>query len=196
MDAPPRQPVRQLARADLGPPTSSADGLLDSILPYMVSSLNLTTTPALTPSHPTPPAITRSRTPTPTPGSKAGGKSHRSPSRDFAKEAARRSPTPTLASAPPSSSSTILAAPSASSASTLASPSPSPSMLAAKEEHRPPTAPPSFRGLPDRRTQDRSVHLISADFLKMAPLVEEVLQYVHDNINLILEAQSQPQLPL
>lgn len=31
--------------------------------------------------------------------------------------------------------------------------------------------------------------LISADFLKMAPLVEEVLQYVHDNINLILEAQ-------
>ncbi|KAK3865043.1 hypothetical protein Pcinc_029301, partial [Petrolisthes cinctipes] len=31
--------------------------------------------------------------------------------------------------------------------------------------------------------------LISADFLKMSPLVEEVLQYVHDNINLILEAQ-------
>ncbi|KAK7066584.1 hypothetical protein SK128_015801 [Halocaridina rubra] len=31
--------------------------------------------------------------------------------------------------------------------------------------------------------------LISADFLKMTPLVEEVLQYVHDNINLILEAQ-------
>ncbi|CAL4126786.1 unnamed protein product, partial [Meganyctiphanes norvegica] len=31
--------------------------------------------------------------------------------------------------------------------------------------------------------------LISADFLKMGPLVEEVLTYVHDNINLILEAQ-------
>ncbi|XP_063878108.1 SANT and BTB domain regulator of class switch recombination-like [Scylla paramamosain] len=31
--------------------------------------------------------------------------------------------------------------------------------------------------------------LISAEFLKMTPLVEEVLQYVHDNINLILEAQ-------
>lgn len=31
--------------------------------------------------------------------------------------------------------------------------------------------------------------LISADFLKMAPLVEEVVKYVHDNINLILEAQ-------
>ncbi|XP_069984138.1 SANT and BTB domain regulator of class switch recombination isoform X1 [Penaeus vannamei] len=246
------------------------DGLLDSILPYMVSSLNLTTTPALTPSHPAPPAITRSRTPTPTPSSKAGGKSHRSPTRDFAKDAARRSPTPTLASAPPSSPA-ALAAPSASaSASSLASPSAatslaSPSTLAAKEEHRPPTAPPSFRGLPDRspgivihvcdearglrqdftcprdllihhigyfadvtagqrlEDVDISVHcdvsifewllrwvkrgqtedhvpptlepktavsiLISADFLKMAPLVEEVLQYVHDNINLILEAQ-------
>ncbi|XP_076056153.1 SANT and BTB domain regulator of class switch recombination [Oratosquilla oratoria] len=31
--------------------------------------------------------------------------------------------------------------------------------------------------------------LISADFLKMSPLVEQVLQYMHDNINLILEAQ-------
>ncbi|XP_063604759.1 SANT and BTB domain regulator of class switch recombination-like [Penaeus indicus] len=156
------------------------------------------------------------------------------------------------------------------SASSLASPPAanslaSPSTLAAKEEHRPPTAPPSYRGLPDRspgivihvcdearglrqdftcprdllihhigyfadvtagqrlEDVDISVHcdvsifewllrwvkrgqtedhvsptlepktavsiLISADFLKMAPLVEEVLQYVHDNINLILEAQ-------
>ena len=31
--------------------------------------------------------------------------------------------------------------------------------------------------------------LISADFLKMTPLVQEVLVYVHDNANLILEAQ-------
>ncbi|XP_066978533.1 SANT and BTB domain regulator of class switch recombination isoform X1 [Macrobrachium rosenbergii] len=47
------------------------------------------------------------------------------------------------------------------------------------EDHHPPTLEP----------KTAVSILISADFLKMTPLVEEVLQYVHDNINLILEAQ-------
>ncbi|ROT70948.1 hypothetical protein C7M84_010752 [Penaeus vannamei] len=93
--------------------------------------------PALTPSHPAPPAITRSRTPTP-----RQLESRRQISQHFRVAAAvvKRGQT---------------------------------------EDHVPPTLEP----------KTAVSILISADFLKMAPLVEEVLQYVHDNINLILEAQ-------
>lgn len=47
--------------------------------------------------------------------------------------------------------------------------------------------PPSFH--PPAEPKTAVSILISAEFLKMTPLVEEVLQYVHDNVNLILEAQ-------
>ncbi|XP_071546954.1 uncharacterized protein [Panulirus ornatus] len=212
------------------------DGLLDSILPYMVSSLNLGVAPTLTPS---PTATTCPRTPAATTKGSTnkggflmpGPASHRSPTRDGL---SREPALPTTTHAAP----------------------------AHKEDQRPSSV---FRGTPDRSPAivihvcdearglrqdftcprdllihhigyfadvtagqrledvDISVHcdvsifewllrwvkrgqtedhvppvldprnavsiLISADFLKMAPLVEEVLQYIHDNVNLILEAQ-------